>query len=52
LLDSVDFRPAEHLWFKGSDNKMIEVMLIKPHNFHENEKYPLIVNVHGGPQSQ
>jgi dipeptidyl aminopeptidase/acylaminoacyl peptidase len=28
------------------------VFIVKPHNFDPNKKYPLILNVHGGPQMQ
>ena len=30
---------------------MIQVFLVKPHDFDPKKKYPLILNVHGGPQS-
>lgn len=52
LLEQVDFRPAEHLWIEGAGGKKVHVLLVKPHNFDVNKKYPLVVNVHGGPQSQ
>jgi dipeptidyl aminopeptidase/acylaminoacyl peptidase len=52
FLDEVDVRPAEKLWVKGADGKAFEVFLVKPHNFDPNKKYPLILNVHGGPQGQ
>ncbi len=46
----VDIRPAERIWVKGADNSMIQVFIVKPHNFNPAKKYPLILNVHGGPQ--
>ena len=52
LTDSVDFRPAEEAWVKGAEGEMIQVFIVKPHNFDESKKYPLIINVHGGPQYQ
>ena len=30
----------------------MHVFIVKPHNFDPSKKYPLILNVHGGPQSQ
>ncbi len=48
--DEVDIRPAEIKWFKGSDGVKIQTFIIKPHNFDPNKKYPLILNIHGGPQ--
>ncbi|NTW84668.1 MAG: S9 family peptidase [Holophagaceae bacterium] len=50
LATEVDFRPAEEQWVKGADGKPIHVFLVKPHGFDPAKKYPLILNVHGGPQ--
>jgi dipeptidyl aminopeptidase/acylaminoacyl peptidase len=47
LMNEVDIRPAEITTMAG-----IQVFIVKPHNFDPAKKYPLILNVHGGPQSQ
>lgn len=52
LEDQVDIRPAEQVWVKGSDGTPVQVFIVKPHNFDPNKKYPLVINVHGGPQGQ
>ncbi len=52
LTDTVDFRPAEQIWIEGADGKQIHVFIVKPHNFDPGKKYPLVINVHGGPQYQ
>jgi dipeptidyl aminopeptidase/acylaminoacyl peptidase len=52
LIDEVDIRPAEQMWVDGADGKKVHVFIVKPHNFDAGKKYPLILNVHGGPQSQ
>jgi dipeptidyl aminopeptidase/acylaminoacyl peptidase len=52
LLSQVDFRPAEQMWVAGADGIKVQVFIVKPHNFDPNKKYPLILNVHGGPQGQ
>jgi len=52
LLDEVDVRPAEQIWVEGADDKKVHVFIVKPHNFDAGKKYPVILNVHGGPQSQ
>jgi len=52
VLDEVDVRPAEKMWVKGSDDKEIELFIVKPHDFDPSKKYPLILNVHGGPQME
>jgi dipeptidyl aminopeptidase/acylaminoacyl peptidase len=51
--DKYDIRKAEEAWIatKHSDKK-IHTFIIKPHHFNPNKKYPLIINVHGGPQYQ
>jgi dipeptidyl aminopeptidase/acylaminoacyl peptidase len=50
--DEVDIRPAEHLSVIGAEGKPVDVFLVKPHGFDPSKKYPLILNVHGGPQQQ
>ncbi|HKR01350.1 MAG TPA: S9 family peptidase [Pyrinomonadaceae bacterium] len=52
LVNDVDIRPAETMWVTGSGGAKIHVFIVKPHNFDPSRKYPLILNVHGGPQSQ
>ena len=49
---TVDIRPSDTMWVAGADNHPVEVFIVKPHNFDPNKKYPLILNVHGGPQGQ
>ncbi len=50
VADEVDIRPAEEMWFSGADGKPVHTFIVKPHNFDPSKKYPLILNVHGGPQ--
>ena len=50
VADEVDIRPAEELWVKGADGAEVQVFVVKPHGFDPAKKYPLIINVHGGPQ--
>ncbi len=50
LEKEVDIRPAEEIWVKGAEGRDVHVFIVKPHGFVEGEKYPLIINVHGGPQ--
>jgi dipeptidyl aminopeptidase/acylaminoacyl peptidase len=52
LASEVDIRPAERLWVNGAGGAKIEVFIVKPHDFDPSKKYPLILNVHGGPQDQ
>jgi len=50
--DSVDVRPAEQVWIKGANGIPVHTFIVKPHGFDPNKKYPLVINVHGGPQYQ
>ena len=52
LEDEVDIRPSEAMWVKGAKGDSVEVFVVKPHDFDPNKKYPLVINVHGGPQMQ
>jgi dipeptidyl aminopeptidase/acylaminoacyl peptidase len=50
LMNEVDIRPAETMWVTGANGIRVQVFIVKPHNFDPTRKYPLILNVHGGPQ--
>lgn len=50
--DEVDIRPAETIWIPSPTGKKIQTFIVKPHDFDPNKTYPLILNVHGGPQSE
>ncbi len=52
FMNEVDVRPAERMWVTGAGGAKIEVFIVRPHDFDPSKKYPLILNVHGGPQSQ
>ena len=52
VASETDIRPAETMWVSGAGDAEIQVFIVKPHDFDPNKKYPLILNVHGGPQSQ
>jgi len=49
--DVVDIRPAESMWVEGAAGKKVHVFIVKPHGFSPEKKYPLILNVRGGPQA-
>ena len=50
--DEVDIRQPDEMWFQGDGNYKVHCFLVKPHDFKPERTYPLILNVHGGPQSQ
>lgn len=52
LENEVDIRPSESIWIEGAKGDKVQCFVVKPHDYQEGKKYPLIVNVHGGPQMQ
>ena len=52
LENEVDIRPAEEMWVQGEGDYKVHVFIVKPHGFDPSQTYPLILNVHGGPQGQ
>ena len=52
VLAKVDVRPAVEYWLDGDGGTRIHCFVVTPHGFDPSKKYPLVLNVHGGPQSQ
>ena len=48
----VDIRPAEEMFIPGAGGTPVQTWIVKPHGFDPSKKYPLILNIHGGPQQQ
>jgi len=52
LFTSEKLGAVEELWYESSkDNRKIEGWIIKPPDFDPSKKYPLIIQIHGGPFS-
>ncbi len=51
FLSSFKLRPAEDIEWEGAEGARIQGWLVKPANFSPDKKYPLLVLIHGGPQS-
>jgi dipeptidyl aminopeptidase/acylaminoacyl peptidase len=39
------------IWYKSFDGKRIQAWVQRPPDFQEGKKYPLILNIHGGPHA-
>lgn len=52
LESEVDIRPPEEMMVKTEGGRELQVWIVKPHGFDPAKRYPLILNVHGGPQMQ
>src|SRR6266540_2127024 len=49
LFSKLNLTEPEEIWYDSFDGKHIEAWLQKPPNFDSHKKYPLILNIHGGP---
>jgi len=50
-LASLDMNLPETFWFEGAGGTRVQGMLIRPPHFDAAKKYPLLLLIHGGPQS-
>ena len=52
LFDYKKLGNVEEIWYKSSyDGEMIHGWIVKPPNFDSSKKYPLILEIHGGPHT-
>ena len=51
LFNQLDLTPAEDVWYTSFDGTKIHTLVQKPPHFDPTKKYPLILNIHGGPHS-
>jgi dipeptidyl aminopeptidase/acylaminoacyl peptidase len=51
LLAKLEMNAPETFWFDGAEGTKVQAMLIRPPHFDASKKYPLLVLLHGGPQT-
>ncbi len=51
LFSKLQLGTPEDLWYPSFDGKKIETWILKPPGFTPGKKYPLILNIHGGPHT-
>ena len=52
LLKTVSMGDVEEIWYPSSaDGQMIHGWIVKPPGFDKKKKYPLILEIHGGPNT-
>lgn len=51
LMAKANLKKAEEVEWTGALGKRIHGFIVKPNNFDASKKYPLLVLIHGGPQS-
>ena len=51
LFSQLNLTAPEEIWYSSFDGKKIHAWIQKPPDFDANKKYPLILNIHGGPHA-
>jgi dipeptidyl aminopeptidase/acylaminoacyl peptidase len=49
LFSKLNLTEPEEIWYESFDGKRIQAWVQKPPGFDAHKKYPLILNIHGGP---
>ena len=51
LFAQLNLTEPEEIWYTSFDGKKIQAWVQKPPDFDKSKKYPLILNIHGGPHT-
>lgn len=51
LFTRLHLTEPESIWYTSFDGKRVQTWVQKPPDFDPNKKYPLILNIHGGPHT-
>ena len=51
LFSELNLTEPEEIWYSSFDGRKIQAWVQKPPDFDPAKKYPLILNIHGGPHS-
>ncbi len=51
LFSKLNLTEPAMIWYKSFDGKRIQAWVQRPPDFQEGKKYPLILNIHGGPHA-
>jgi dipeptidyl aminopeptidase/acylaminoacyl peptidase len=51
LFSSLDVTAPEEFWYNSFDGRRIQGWILKPPHFDASKKYPMILEIHGGPNS-
>jgi dipeptidyl aminopeptidase/acylaminoacyl peptidase len=51
LFKDIQQSEPEEIWYRAFDGKQIQGWILKPPDFDASRKYPLILEIHGGPHS-
>ena len=51
LFERFDLTPPEEIWYPSFDGTRIQGWILKPAGFDARRRYPMILEIHGGPHS-
>ena len=51
ILGNLEMNAPDTFWFVNADGTRVQAMILRPPNFDADKKYPLLVLLHGGPQT-
>jgi dipeptidyl aminopeptidase/acylaminoacyl peptidase len=51
MLSHIEMNEPETFWFEGAEGTKVQAMLVRPPQFSASGTYPLLVVLHGGPQT-
>ncbi len=52
LLAQSTLTPLEDFWVDAADKTRLQSFVVKPPNFHPDQKYPVLFLIHGGPEGE
>ena len=51
LFSELNLTEPEMIWYKGADGRKVQAWVQRPPDFQQGKKYPMILNIHGGPHA-
>jgi dipeptidyl aminopeptidase/acylaminoacyl peptidase len=51
LFSKLNLTEPDEVWYQSFDGRKVQAWIQKPPDFDPNKKYPLILNIHGGPHA-
>ena len=52
LIDQLHLDEPEEIWADSTEGTKVHGWVLKPHDFDESKKYPMLLYIHGGPHAQ
>jgi dipeptidyl aminopeptidase/acylaminoacyl peptidase len=52
FVEQAPAQPSERFVAVSADGEEVEAWLVRPHDFEQGKRYPMLLNIHGGPFTQ